>query len=111
MSGRNGDKARFNTNRRRKLAKRQRVWAFFAADQARPKPPVVAAQKRVAPPVAAAPAPVAAPPAEPKLKRATSAGSVAQAAPGGTMQNAAGKTAEKKGRAKPGTTAKAGGKT
>jgi len=31
MSARNGDKARFNNFRRRKLAKRQRVWAFFAA--------------------------------------------------------------------------------
>jgi hypothetical protein len=37
MSGRNGDKARFNNYRRRKLAKRQRVWAFFAARQAAPK--------------------------------------------------------------------------
>jgi hypothetical protein len=38
MSGRNGDKARFNNYRRRKLAKRQRVWAFFAALQTAPKP-------------------------------------------------------------------------
>ena len=49
MSGMNGDKARFNKYRRRKLAKRQRVWAFFAAQQAAPK----AAPQRKARPKAA----------------------------------------------------------
>ena len=69
MSGMNGDKARFNMYRRRKLAKRQRVWAFFAAQHAAPKPaPAAPLPKRLAAPSAAA-APPAAPPAEPKPKR------------------------------------------
>ena len=65
MSGRNGDKARFNTNRRRKLAKRQRVWAFFGAPQTVPKSAVPPAPKRPAVPVAAA-APPAPPDSKPK---------------------------------------------
>ena len=57
MSARNGDKARFNNFRRRKLAKRQRVWAFFAANQNAPKAAVPATPKpRAATAVAAAPA-------------------------------------------------------
>jgi len=69
MSGTNGDKARFNKYRRRKLAKRQRVRAFFAAQHAAPTAaPAAPAPKRLAAPMAAA-APAAAPPAEPKPKR------------------------------------------
>jgi len=49
MSGRNGDKARFNKYRRRKLAKRQRVRAFFAALQTRPKPAAPAVVARAGP--------------------------------------------------------------
>ena len=43
MSGRNGDKARFNRYRRRKLAKRQRVRAFFSARDAADRPAPAAA--------------------------------------------------------------------
>ena len=86
MSGRNGDKARFNPNRRRKLAKRQRVWAFFSALQTAPKADVAPAPKRVAAPVAAAPPPA---PAESKPKRTKPGASAPQAA-----------AAEKKPRAK-----------
>jgi hypothetical protein len=60
MSGRNGDKARFNKYRRRKLAKRQRVWAFFAALQTAPKPVAPAAPARAAAAAAPAPKPAAA---------------------------------------------------
>ena len=77
VSGRNGDKARFNRNTCRKLAKRQRVRAFFAALHTPPMPaaataaasrPAAPAQVRPAVPPAAA---VAAPPAGvPKAKRA-----------------------------------------
>jgi hypothetical protein len=65
MSGRNGDKARFNNYRRRKLAKRQRVRSFFAALQTRPKPaaPAVVARAEPAKRPAARPAVVAAKPA------------------------------------------------
>ena len=77
MSGMNGDKARFNTYRRRKLAKRQRVWAFFSALQTAPKATVPLAPKRVAAPAAAAAAP-APPAADAKPKRAKPAPAVPQ---------------------------------
>jgi hypothetical protein len=79
MSGRNGDKARFNKYRRRKLAKRQRVWAFFAALQTAPKPvaPAAPAPKRAAamgqPAAGAARTSAAAKPAAEKKPRAKTA--------------------------------------
>ena len=62
MSGRNGDKARFNNYRRRKLAKRERVRAFFAALHTGPKTagPAVVARAEPAKRPAARPAPAAA---------------------------------------------------
>lgn len=71
MSARNGDKARYNRNRQRKLAKRQRVRAFFsrrpdaAAARAAVKPPVKPAVTTPAEP-AARPVQSAAPSAPPK---------------------------------------------
>ena len=67
MSARNGDKARFNNFRRRKLAKRQRVWAFFAAHP-RTSTTAGAATPARAPAVAAA-APRSAQAPEPKAAR------------------------------------------
>jgi hypothetical protein len=68
VSGRNGDKARFNLYRRRKLAKRQRVWAFFEAPHPVATPRPAAAPKRAEPVTVAAAAPV--PAAAEKPKRA-----------------------------------------
>ena len=79
MSGRNGDKARFNIYRRRKLAKRQRVRAFFAA-QTRANPAGAAVVARAEPakrpaarPAAAAAKPTAAAKAEKKPRPKTTA--------------------------------------
>lgn len=44
MSARNGDRARFQKNRKRKLLLRQRVQAFLKSRTAQPKTPVVEAK-------------------------------------------------------------------
>jgi len=93
MSGRNGDKARFNKYRRRKLAKRQRVRAFFAALQAAPKAGRAPAPTRAAGTVST---PTAPPPKSPGKPTALDPRPAKQApAPTGPVGSAKASPAEK----------------